>query len=140
MHWTGVGVDRRSKVVGHGTGRRLLEIVERPVQHCIGAGEASREQRLGDRELHRWGGGHRGADRVLATSRDQGLETYRAWFPSSFYVGSIIGDLQVQPFDVTEAEALARERPALRRLLLGTAAGRHIARRPFFAAVLARRR
>ncbi|WP_419689431.1 hypothetical protein ACN22W_22250 [Burkholderia theae] len=76
--------------------------------------------------------------RVLATSRDQGLETYRAWFPSSFYKGSTIGDVQVQPFDDTEAEALARERPGLRRLLVGTAAVRHIARRPFFAAVLAR--
>jgi hypothetical protein len=26
--------------------------------------------------------------RVLATSRDQGLETYRAWFPATFYSGT----------------------------------------------------
>lgn len=76
--------------------------------------------------------------RVLATSRDQGLETYRAWFPSSFYKGSAIGDVQVKPFDDTEAEALANEKPGLRHLLMGTPAVQDIARRPFFAAVLAR--
>ncbi|NKA92043.1 hypothetical protein GO283_00587 [Ralstonia solanacearum] len=76
--------------------------------------------------------------RVLATSRDQGLETYRAWFPSSFYKGSTIGDVQVKPFNDAEAEALAKEKPGLRHLLMGTPAVRDIARRPFFAGVLAR--
>lgn len=76
--------------------------------------------------------------RVLATSRDQGLETYRAWFPTTFYSGTPIGDVQVKSFDDDEAEALAKEKPGLRRLLMGTPSVQAIARRPFFAAVLAR--
>ncbi|MFT3850277.1 MAG: hypothetical protein QM739_16870 [Propionivibrio sp.] len=76
--------------------------------------------------------------RVLATSRDQGIETYRAWFPSTFCRRSPIGDVQVKPFDDTEAEALATEKPGLRHLLMGAPAVRDIARLPFFAAVLAR--
>jgi len=76
--------------------------------------------------------------KVLASSRDQGLEAYRAWFPASFYRGTGIGDVSVDPFSDDEAEALATEKPHLRRLLYGTPAVREIARRPFFAAVLAR--
>ena len=76
--------------------------------------------------------------RVLPTSRDQGLETYRAWFPETFYSGTQIGDVQVEPFNDAEAEALAKERPGLRHLLMGTPSVSAIARRPFFAAVLAR--
>ena len=76
--------------------------------------------------------------RVLATSRDQGLETYRAWFPATFYNGTQIGDVQVEPFNDDEAQALAKEKPGLRRLLMGTPSVQAIARRPFFAAVLAR--
>lgn len=76
--------------------------------------------------------------RVLATSRDQGLETYRAWFPATFYSGTQIGDVQVEPFNDEEAEALAKEKPGLRHLLMGTPSVKAIARRPFFAAVLAR--
>ncbi|MGO7317123.1 hypothetical protein ACC678_37440, partial [Rhizobium ruizarguesonis] len=42
------------------------------------------------------------------------------------------------PFSDEEAAALAAERPALRRLLIGSGPNVHeIARRPFFAAVLA---
>lgn len=76
--------------------------------------------------------------RVLATSRDQGLETYRAWFPATFYRGTQIGDVQVEPFNDDEAEVLAREKPGLHHLLMGAPSVRAIARRPFFAAVLAR--
>jgi hypothetical protein len=76
--------------------------------------------------------------KVVASSRDQGLEPYRAWFPSSFYRGGGIGDVQVASFSEEEAEALAEEKPQLRRLLFGTPAVREIARRPFFAAVSAR--
>jgi hypothetical protein len=75
---------------------------------------------------------------VLASSRDQGLEAYRAWFPGSFYRGSGIGDVSVGHFSDDEAEALATEKPYLRRLLFGAPAVKEIARRPFFAAVLAR--
>jgi hypothetical protein len=75
--------------------------------------------------------------KVVSTSRDQGLEPYRAWFPSAFYRGTGIGDVTVRPFTDEEAEALAEEKPLLRRLLFGTSSVREIARRPFFAAVLA---
>jgi hypothetical protein len=76
--------------------------------------------------------------KVLATSRDQGLEAYRAWFPAAFYRGSFIGDVPVGVFSDEEARLLAQEVPALRRLLFGSGAVQEIARRPFFAAVLAR--
>jgi hypothetical protein len=76
--------------------------------------------------------------KVLASSRDQGLEAYRAWFPASFYRGSGIGNVSVNPFSDDEAEALAEQKRNLRSLLFGAPAVREIARRPFFAAVLAR--
>ncbi len=81
---------------------------------------------------------HLAAWKVLASSRDQGLEAYRAWFPPSFYRGSGIGDVTINAFSDEEAEILAKERPNLRRLLFGAKNVKEIARRPFFAAVLAR--
>lgn len=74
--------------------------------------------------------------KVLASSRDQGLEAYRAWFPASFYRGTGIGDVPVGIFSDEEAAALAKEKPNLRRLLFGPKGISEIARRPFFAAVL----
>ena len=76
--------------------------------------------------------------RVLVTSRDQGLEAFRAWFPSGLYANTGIGDVIVQPFSDEEAEQLAQSKPRLRKLLFGNRAVRGVARRPFFAAVLAR--
>ncbi|HEX7185838.1 MAG TPA: AAA family ATPase [Thermoanaerobaculia bacterium] len=76
--------------------------------------------------------------KVLASSRDQGLEAYRAWFPASFYRGTGIGDVSIGGFSDEEAKALAEEKRNLRRLLFGPMAVTEIARRPFFAAVLAR--
>ena len=76
--------------------------------------------------------------KVLASSRDQGLEAYRAWFPAAFYCDTGIGDVSIAPFNNNEAEALVKEKPNLRRLLFGPTAVREIARRPFFAAVLAK--
>ena len=75
---------------------------------------------------------------VLATSRDQGLEGYRTWFPAGFYREAGIGDVTVPPFDDAESAQLARALPALAPLLLGSGNVAEIARRPFFAAVLAR--
>lgn len=76
--------------------------------------------------------------KVLATSRDQGMEPYRAWFPNSFHQENGIGDVLVKPFSDGEANQLADQLPALRSLLSSSSAVKEIARRPFFAAVLAR--
>ncbi|MGJ0452980.1 MAG: AAA family ATPase [Methylocystis sp.] len=75
--------------------------------------------------------------KVLATSRDQGLEAYRTWFPASFYRGTQISDVPVSAFTDEEATILAEKVPALSQLLFGAAAVVEIARRPFFASVLA---
>ncbi|WP_321341593.1 AAA family ATPase [uncultured Cohaesibacter sp.] len=75
--------------------------------------------------------------KVLATSRDQGLEAYRTWFPVDFYSGTQISDVPVSAFTDDEATILAEKVPALSRLLFGTPAVSEIARRPFFASVLA---
>ena len=75
--------------------------------------------------------------KVLASSRDQGLEAYRTWFPTAFYSSTGIGDVSIESFSDSEAEALAKKKPHIRKLLFGPVAIREIARRPFFAAVLA---
>ena len=74
---------------------------------------------------------------VIASSRDQGLEPFRQWVPPSFYQATGIGDVRVDRLDDNEAERLAEAKPHLRRLLFGAPAVQEIARRPFFAAVLA---
>ena len=76
--------------------------------------------------------------KVLASSRDQGLEAYRTWFPSTFYQGTGIGNVSVEAFNDNEAKTLAQQKPNLRQLLFGATPIREIARRPFFAEVLAR--
>ena len=81
---------------------------------------------------------HLSSWKVLASSRDQGLEAYRAWFPGTFYRDTGIGDVSIELFSDSEAESLAKEKPNLRRLLWGPTPVREIARRPFFAAVLVR--
>ncbi len=75
--------------------------------------------------------------KVLASSRDQGLEAYRAWFPASFYKNAGIGDVPVNAFSEAEAKQLAAEKPHLKPLLFGATAIREIARRPFFAGIIA---
>lgn len=76
--------------------------------------------------------------KVLVSSRDQGLEAFRSWFPTSLYADSGIGDVIVKAFSDEEAEQLAKAKPQLRKLLFGSTVVRDIARRPFFASVLAR--
>ncbi|MFJ2363835.1 AAA family ATPase [Pseudomonas sp. NPDC087697] len=83
----------------------------------------------GNEQLANW--------KVLASSRDQGLEAYRAWFPTSFYRETGIGDVSIGAFSDEEAKVLGKEKPNLSRLLFGPKGVREIARRPFFAAVLA---
>lgn len=74
---------------------------------------------------------------VLATSRDQGLEVLRSWIPSSFYAKGGLGNVDVRVLNDDEAKELAKKHSALRPLLFGSQAIQNIARRPFFAAVLA---
>lgn len=74
---------------------------------------------------------------VLVTSRDQGLEVLRSWIPSSLYAKDGLGNVNVGVLDDDEAKALAEKHTALEPLLFGATAVSDIARRPFFAAVLA---
>lgn len=75
--------------------------------------------------------------KVLATSRDQGLEALRAWIPVRSFRETGIGDVSVSFLNDIEAEDLAKAKPVLRALLFGAPAVQEIARRPFFASVLA---
>jgi hypothetical protein len=75
--------------------------------------------------------------KVLVSSRDQGLEAFRAWFPTALYAKTGIGDVMVGPFTDGEAKQLAQSKPHLKNLLFGNDNVKSIARRPFFAAVLA---
>ncbi|MCS4251015.1 NACHT domain-containing NTPase [Pseudomonas sp. BIGb0164] len=75
---------------------------------------------------------------VLVSSRDQGLEAFRAWFPPAMYSDAGIGDVTVGPFSDEECEQLAQSKHHLRRLLFGASVVKDIARRPFFAAALDR--
>ncbi|MCR6732847.1 MAG: AAA family ATPase [Afipia sp.] len=77
--------------------------------------------------------------KVLATSRDQGLEAYRNWFPKPFYDAKGMGSVAVTGFSEDEAERLAKSKPNLRRLLFSSSqAVEQVARRPFFASVIAK--
>ena len=77
--------------------------------------------------------------RILVTSRNQGMEPFRVWVPRSLYAENGIGEVAVTEFDDDEAKRLAEQAPALQPLLFGAERVRSIARRPFFASVLARR-
>ena len=75
--------------------------------------------------------------KVLVTSRDQGLETFRTWFPGNIYAKTGIGNVTVESFSDDEAKILVEEKPQLRSLLFGDKAVKEIARRPFFTSILA---
>jgi hypothetical protein len=79
----------------------------------------------------------RAAWRIAATVRDNGIEPLRTWLPAELSQEGGISTLMVKPFDDDEASILAKAKPALRPLLFGEERVREIARRPFFAAVLA---
>jgi hypothetical protein len=75
--------------------------------------------------------------RVLVTTRDQGLEVMRSWIPTSLYAKGGLGNVDVGVLNDDEATVLAEKHAALGPLLFGATAVKEIARRPFFAAVLA---
>lgn len=77
--------------------------------------------------------------RVVATARDAGIEPLRNWVPPPLLAGPGVGYVDVDNLSDDEASSLAASVPALRPLLTGgDERVRELARRPFFAAVLAR--
>jgi hypothetical protein len=77
--------------------------------------------------------------RVVATARDAGIEPLRNWVPAALLVSGGVGYVDVENLSSGEAVSLAEALPALRPLLTGgDERVRTLARRPFFAAVLAR--
>ncbi|SPV19716.1 NACHT domain [Burkholderia cepacia] len=77
--------------------------------------------------------------RVVATARDAGIEPLRNWVPGALLVSGGVGYVDVENLSSEEAVSLAETLPALRPLLTGgDERVRTLARRPFFAAVLAR--
>ena len=77
--------------------------------------------------------------RMVATSRDAGIEPLRNWMSHALLASGGVGYVDVQNLTDEEAGALADSLPALRPLLTGgNERVRTLARRPFFAAVLAR--
>jgi len=77
--------------------------------------------------------------RVVATARDAGIEPLRNWVPPALLAGSGVGYVDVKNLTDEEASSLADSLPALQPLIIGgNERVRSLARRPFFAAVLAR--
>lgn len=77
--------------------------------------------------------------RVVATARDAGIEPLRNWVPPALLASGGVGYVDVENLTDEEASLLADSLPALRPLLTGgNDRVRALARRPFFAAVLAR--
>lgn len=76
---------------------------------------------------------------VVATVRDAGVEPLRNWVPTALLEGSGVGYVDVANLSDEEASLLADSLPALRPLLTGgNDRVKAMARRPFFASVLAR--
>lgn len=76
--------------------------------------------------------------RVVATARDAGIEPLRNWVPRALFASGGVGYVEVENLTDDEARSLADSLPALRPILIGgNERVRTLARRPFFAAVLA---
>jgi hypothetical protein len=77
--------------------------------------------------------------KIVATARDAGIEPLRNWVPPALISGRGVGYIDVENLSDDEATGLAAMLPALRPLLTGgDERVRALARRPFFASVLAR--
>lgn len=77
--------------------------------------------------------------RVVATARDAGIEPLRNWVHPALLASGGVGYVDVENLTDEEASSLADSLPALQPLLTGgNERMRTLARRPFFAAVLAR--
>ena len=75
--------------------------------------------------------------RILVTSRTQGFEFVRNWLPQKLFNTFGVGVIDVIAFDDEEATTISEKLPSFRPLLFGSEEVRNIARRPFFAAILA---
>lgn len=84
---------------------------------------------LSDPALRAW--------RLVCTVRDGSLEYLRQWLPAEFFSGGS-AVVEARSLSDTEANQVADALPRLRALLFGPPNVTEIARRPFFAAVLAR--
>ncbi len=73
--------------------------------------------------------------RVVVSLRDTGIEVLRNWL-GHFLDVLKVETLEVGPLSDEEAEILAKAKPHLRPLLLGSGQVKEIVRRPFFAKVL----
>jgi hypothetical protein len=77
--------------------------------------------------------------RIIASLRDSGSEHLRTWLPDGLFKEGGVSTVDVRSFDDDEAEKLSECLPRLRSLLFARNERiREIARRPFFANVLAR--
>src|SRR3984885_7626705 len=77
--------------------------------------------------------------RVVASLRDNGIEPLRTWLPQGLLAEGGVVTIEVGTFDDEESRKLAVSVPRLRSLLFASDERvRDIARRPFFAGVLAR--
>jgi hypothetical protein len=86
---------------------------------------------LNNPALDRW--------RIIASLRDNGTEPLQTWLPPAILVEDGVSTVEVKSFDDSEATTLADLVPRLRPLLFSRDERvREIARRPFFANVLAR--
>ena len=67
--------------------------------------------------------------KIIATSRDNGIEPLRTWLPAAFFDGAGVASVTVGAFDDDEASTLAGKKSERRRLLFGERPVREIARR-----------
>jgi hypothetical protein len=74
---------------------------------------------------------------VIVTSRDQGLEAFRSWLGPALINKGGFRDVSIGPLSDVESSELAEKIPNLRGLLFGDEKVKEIARRPFFASILA---
>lgn len=76
--------------------------------------------------------------KIVATLRDNGIEPLRTWLPSGLFKDGGVATVEVNAFNEEEASVLAQQKPVLKGLLFGEARVKDIARRAFFADILAR--
>ncbi|MDP2221571.1 MAG: hypothetical protein Q8K34_15465 [Hydrogenophaga sp.] len=74
---------------------------------------------------------------VVVTVRDTGIEHIRTWLPEALLIRGVT-NVQVSEFSNDEAKVLANALPPLSASLFGAEPLRSLARRPFFASILAK--